>query len=338
MARAKKEAALTPEERLQAALVPDWEWPYKLPGNWCWTYLGVVSEIVMGQSPAGKSTTNDSSYMPLIGGAADMGELYPQVSRFTKTPTKQSQTDDVILSIRATLGRPIFSDGIYCLGRGVVAFRSSIVTKEFLRYFFIDQENYLYQNATGTTFAQVDSKTLKSMPFPLPPFHEQRRIVRRVESLFTKLDEAKDKAQKVVDEFKTRKAATLHQAFSGKLTANWRVEHGISMDSWKCVKFSDVLDVRDGTHDSPTYHDMGYPLITSKNLKDGQITDKDIRYISKEDYEKINERSKVDIGDILFAMIGTIGNPVVVQNEPQFAIKNMALFKNIGRINPYGRL
>ena len=86
MARAKKEAALTPEERLQAALVPDWEWPYKLPENWCWTYLGVVSEIVMGQSPAGKSTTNDSSYMPLIGGAADMGELYPQVSRFTKTP------------------------------------------------------------------------------------------------------------------------------------------------------------------------------------------------------------------------------------------------------------
>lgn len=155
--------------------------------------------------------------MPLIGGAADMGELYPQVSRFTKTPTKQSQTDDVILSIRATLGRPIFSDGIYCLGRGVVAFRSSIVTKEFLRYFFIDQENYLYQNATGTTFAQVDSKTLKSMPFPLPPFHEQRRIVRRVESLFSKLDEAKEKAQAVVDSFETRKAAILHKAFTAAL-------------------------------------------------------------------------------------------------------------------------
>ena len=240
MARAKKEAALTPEERLQAALVPDWEWPYKLPENWCWTYLGVVSEIVMGQSPAGKSTTNDSSYMPLIGGAADMGELYPQVSRFTKTPTKQSQTDDVILSIRATLGRPIFSDGIYCLGRGVVAFRSSIVTKEFLRYFFIDQENYLYQNATGTTFAQVDSKTLKSMPFPLPPFHEQRRIVRRVESLFSKLDEAKEKAQAVVDSFETRKAAILHKAFTGELTAKWREKHGVGMESWEKYKFNEL--------------------------------------------------------------------------------------------------
>ena len=255
MARAKKEAALTPEERLQAALVPDWEWPYKLPENWCWTYLGVVSEIIMGQSPAGKSTTNDSSYMPLIGGAADMGELYPQVSRFTKTPTKQSQTDDVILSIRATLGRPILSDGIYCLGRGVVAFRSSIVTKEFLRYFFIDQENYLYQNATGTTFAQVDSKTLKSMPFPLPPFHEQRRIVRRVESLFTKLDEAKDKAQKVVDEFKTRKAAILHQAFTGELTAKWREEHGVGMESWEHHQFSDLCAiVRGGSPSGPRCH------------------------------------------------------------------------------------
>lgn len=48
MARAKKEAILTPEERLQAALVPDWEWPYKLPENWCWTRLGNVSTIVGG--------------------------------------------------------------------------------------------------------------------------------------------------------------------------------------------------------------------------------------------------------------------------------------------------
>ena len=44
MARAKKEAALTPEERLQAALVPDWEWPYKLPKNWCWTTVGTICD------------------------------------------------------------------------------------------------------------------------------------------------------------------------------------------------------------------------------------------------------------------------------------------------------
>lgn len=52
-----------------------------------------------------------------------------------------------------------------------------------------------------------------------------------------------------------------------------------------------------------------------------------INYISEQDYRKINERSKVDVGDVLFAMIGTIGNPVLVTEEPNYAIKNMALFK-----------
>ena len=139
----------------------------------------------------------------------------------------------------------------------------------------------------------------------------------------------------MLDSFETRKAAILHKAFTGELTAKWRADYSLGMDSWKHAKFSDVLDVRDGTHDSPQYYDSGYPLVTSKNLKDGQITDKDIKYICQEDYDKINERSKVDVGDILFAMIGTIGNSVVVQVEPKFAIKNMALFKNIGKINPF---
>ena len=308
MARAKKEAALTPEERLQAALVPDWEWPYKLPENWCWTYLGVVSEIVMGQSPAGKSTTNDSSYMPLIGGAADMGKLYPQVSRFTKTPTKRSQTDDVILSIRATLGRPIFSDGIYCLGRGVVAFRSSIVTKEFLRYFFIDQENYLYQNATGTTFAQVDSKTLKSMPFPLPPFHEQRRIVRRVESLFTKLDEAKEKAQAVVDSFEIRKAAILHKAFTGELTAKWREEHGVRMESWEKRRINELARPRAGyAFDSKKFSNTGYQVVRMGNLY-GETLDlfRKPVFISEDDVDdSILNRALIKDGDILITLTGT---------------------------------
>ncbi|MBP5437784.1 MAG: restriction endonuclease subunit S [Treponema sp.] len=103
---------------------------------------------------------------------------------------------------------------------------------------------------------------------------------------------------------------------------------------WEIKKLSDVCDVRDGTHDSPKFYDKGYPLVTSKNLKNGKIEMTNLKYISKEDYEKINERSKVDINDILFAMIGTIGNPVLVTEEPDYAIKNMALIKDTGSIFP----
>ncbi|WP_431167241.1 restriction endonuclease subunit S [Tenacibaculum halocynthiae] len=98
-------------------------------------------------------------------------------------------------------------------------------------------------------------------------------------------------------------------------------------EGWELKIMSEVFDVRDGTHDSPKYQDEGYPLITSKNLKNGKITFDKIKYINKADYNNINKRSKVDIGDVLFAMIGTIGNPTLVTKEPNFAIKNVALFK-----------
>ena len=97
--------------------------------------------------------------------------------------------------------------------------------------------------------------------------------------------------------------------------------------SWEWVRLNNVLDVRDGTHDTPKYVDIGYPLITSKNLYTGVLSFEDIKFISEEDHRKINERSKVDIGDILFAMIGSIGNPVIVDCREDFSIKNVALFK-----------
>lgn len=93
------------------------------------------------------------------------------------------------------------------------------------------------------------------------------------------------------------------------------------------VRCADVVDVRDGTHDSPKYVLEGYPLVTSKNIKENIIDFETVNYISQEDFEKINMRSKVDVGDILMPMIGTIGNPIVVNTEKQFAIKNVALFK-----------
>lgn len=98
-------------------------------------------------------------------------------------------------------------------------------------------------------------------------------------------------------------------------------------EGWCWCVLSDYLDVRDGTHDTPKYVSSGYPLITSKNLNNGSVDLSNIKLISEEDYISINERSKVDTGDILFAMIGSIGNPAIVKEEHEYAIKNVALFK-----------
>ncbi len=285
----KKEASASP-------FVPVEEQPHPIPENWCWVKLEGISEIIMGQSPVGSDTTDDSSYMPLIGGAADMGIMYPLATRYTKVPTKISKNGDLILCIRATLGKPIFSDGEYCLGRGVAVIRPYIGEKEFYRYFFLTFEQYLYDNATGTTFAQVNSKTLQKMPVPLPSLPEQHRIVTRIESLFAKLDEAKEKAQAVVDGFELRKSAILHKAFTGELTERWRREHGVGLDSWKNTTLSEMVSgFKYGTSEKNTYNNSGMPVLRIPNVGTGTLCFEDMKYLAHNDVDEANQVHENDL-------------------------------------------
>lgn len=344
MARGKKAAAtLTPEEKLQQALVPVEEQPYEIPSNWLWVILGNAIHIKRGASPRPikQFVTEDENGVNWIKiGDTDDGKYVSSVKeKITEAGAKKSvfvEKGTLLLSNSMSFGRPYILNVEGCIHDGWLAITpSDCFNKEYLYYALLASNWYFEQVAVGTAVRNLNSDRVASTPISLPPLTEQQRIVDRIERIYAKLDEAKEKAQAVVDSFELRKSAILHKAFTGELTAQWRQEHCVGLDSWEDKIFKTVMDVRDGTHDSPVYFDEGYALVTSKNLKNGQITDKDLKYISKEDYDKINERSKVDVGDILFAMIGTIGNPVVVETEPDFAIKNVALFKNIGKINPY---
>ena len=156
-----------------------------------------------------------------------------------------------------------------------------------------------------------------SLEIPLPPLPEQKRIA----AILDKADAIRRKRQQAIQLADDFLRAVFLDMFGDPVT---------NPKGWPVDKFGNVFDVRDGTHDSPSYVSSGFPLITSKNIKNGEIDMLDVNYISKEDYELINRRSKVDVGDILMPMIGTIGNPAIVRDEPLFAIKNVALIK-LGR-------
>ena len=96
---------------------------------------------------------------------------------------------------------------------------------------------------------------------------------------------------------------------------------------WEWVRLQQAYDVRDGTHDTPKYQSTGFPLVTSKNLYGGVLDLSDVKLISPADHEQISARSRVNRDDILFAMIGSIGNPVIVDTDTEFSVKNVALFK-----------
>jgi type I restriction enzyme M protein len=156
---------------------------------------------------------------------------------------------------------------------------------------------------TGTGGLQrVPRDYVENFLIPLPPLDVQREIVAEIEGY-----------QKVIDGARA-------------VLDNYRPHIPINPD-WPIAELGEVCDVRDGTHDSPKYVLDGYPLITSKNLRDGFIDFSDVNFISREDLDAINKRSKVDAGDLLMPMIGTIGNPVIADTSKEFAVKNVALIK-----------
>ena len=256
MARAKKETALTPEERLQAALVPDWEWPYKLPENWCWTYQKAVCSLSTGEKRIG----NDYPYWEV---KCLRGITLPQIvssGNFVPVFSK------VILVDGENSGE-VFT--ILTSGYMGSTFRmlqiSAVVFPKYLELFILSNKDVYRNRKTGSAIPHLNKELFFSTPFPLPPLAEQQRIVDRIESLFAKLDEAKEKAQAVLDSFETRKAAILHKAFTGELTAKWREEHGVSIDNWKTTRFDSVAAIRSNLVDPAEY--QSFPHIAPDNIE-----------------------------------------------------------------------
>jgi restriction endonuclease S subunit len=104
--------------------------------------------------------------------------------------------------------------------------------------------------------------------------------------------------------------------------------------SWNIEDLENITEVKDGTHDSPKYKESGIPFITSKNLNNNNTIDwKNIKYISIEEHIKFHKRSNVSKGDIIFGMIGTIGTPVIIKEDFDFSIKNVALIKETSNYN-----
>ena len=131
----------------------------------------------------------------------------------------------------------------------------------------------------------------------LPELNEQRRVVGKIESLFAKLDEAKEKAQAVVDSFETRKAAILHKAFTGELTAKWREEHGVGMDSWEKKSVGELcISLKYGTA-KKSDASGNVVVLRMGNLQQGEIDWSDLAYSN--DPDDI-EKYKLFPGDVLF--------------------------------------
>lgn len=284
MARGKKKESLTLEERLQAALVPDWEQPYKVPENWCWTQLGTYIDFATDYVANGSFASlkqnvayyKEENYAILVK-TQDFSNSFTEDLTYTDKHgydfLKKSVLygGELILSNIGSIGK-VFR--VPQLNKPMTLAPNSIMIKcrretdyDLLYYYLLSPfgTEQLYSITTGTAVKKFNKTDLKTIYLPLPPLPEQQRIVDRIESLFAKLDEAKQKAQDALDSFETRKAAILHKAFTGELTARWRKEHGVGMESWAKKRFDEVATIKSNLVDPATFPD--FPHIAPDNIE-----------------------------------------------------------------------
>lgn len=247
----KKKTALTIEERLQQALVPAKEQPYEVPENWVWVRLGAIAEIVTGGTPSKKHPEYYGGNFPFYKPSdLDQGRLTYDASEYL---SEEGKNVSRIIPKNSTAVCCIGSIGkcgyLMCEGTTNQQINSAIPKINSLcLYYYLCTENFvqdLLSMASATTIAIVNKSKMESCAFPLPPLSEQQRIVERIEELLAKLDEAKERLQEVADSFAVRKAAILHNAFTGELTKQWRRENGVRDESWEEKKLSEITENQD---------------------------------------------------------------------------------------------
>ena len=176
--------------------------------------------------------------------------------------------------------------------------------------------DYAVEKSAGSLSPRVKWEHLKNYEFELPEMEHQRELVDLLWAM-TRTKKAYQELLKKTDELVKSQFIEMFGNMSEIITTS------------KTTTLGAVCDIRDGTHDTPKYCDEGYPLVTSKNVTAGYLDFSSCNLISKEDYDKIQKRSHVDCGDIIMPMIGTVGKPVIVETDREFAIKNVALIKFI---------
>ncbi|WP_028129694.1 restriction endonuclease subunit S [Selenomonas sp. AE3005] len=340
---AKKQQTI--EEKLQAALVPVEEQPYKVPENWCWVRLGRLANVKGGKRvPKGNSLVDEKTNHPYIR-VTDFQDMGIDVSAikyiddvvFEKIKNYTIARTDIYISIAGSIGKvgiiPEFLDGANLTENAAKITNINGVTQKMLLWYLTcnNAQNQMIGATISTTQPKLALFRIENISVPLPPCNEQYRIVARIESLFAKLDEAKEKIQEVLDGADLRRAAILHQAFTGKLTEKWRRENGVSDGSWDKVPLGNVIELLSGQDFKPTdYNDAkkGIPYITgASNFDDGVIIN---RWT-----EKPTVIAKRD--DILLVCKGSgYGKTIIADFEQaHIARQIMALRVKEGIINKY---
>lgn len=343
----KKKTALTIEERLQQALVPAEEQPYEVPENWVWVYGKNILMPMESKKPDGE----DFYYID-IDAIDNKNQVVTEAKKIktAQAPSRASRklhTGDTVFSlvrpylkniayVDEQLSECIASTGFFVCTPNA-ALNDKYLYNLMVSSYVVDGLNKYMKGDNSPSIRKDD---IENYPFPLPPLSEQQRIVERIEELFAKLDEAKERLQEVADSFAVRKAAILHKAFTGELTKQWRCENGVSDESWEESNFGKFTVSQYGYTEKAHWEKIGPKFLRITDIQDNKVDWDEVPWCPID--EDGMKQYAVEIGDIMIARTGaTTGKSYLICDDVEavfasFLIRLKVVNKNLDYNYLYG--
>lgn len=233
---------------------------------------------------------------------------------------------------------------------GYIVLSNSVKLDKTYYKYFLHRFDVAFMKLLGSGVRQtLNYNDIANCDLISPPLPEQTAIAAFLDRKTALIEQAIGIKQKQIELLKERRQILIHKAvtrgigsLSGAETPNIKLKDsgvdwiGEIPEGWSICKLKLLIDVKDGTHDTPAYVNAGadtYPLATTKHVTTGVLNLEEASHISTMDYYEIIKRSNVELGDIIMPMIGTIGSPIIVETSEKFAIKNLALFKTANSIS-----
>lgn len=222
----KKEVTL--EEKLKEAIIPKEEQPYEIPNNWEWVKLESVIKLISGRDVSSNLCNSDEKGIPYILGASNIKENRFLVERWIEKPVVISKKNDILLSVKGTIGRIYLQkESEINISRQIMALRPyCILEKHYLMYFLKNNIEKLKEKGNGL-IPGISREIILNKLIQLPPLEEQERIVKKLDSMLGRINEAKELIAQAKETFENRRASILNLAFSGELTRKWRESNSI---------------------------------------------------------------------------------------------------------------
>ncbi len=328
-----------------------------LPHNWSWVKLGDVGDIVGGGTPSTsieKYFDGDIAWITPADLTGFKNKCIPKGRRnITEAGLKNSSArlipkGSVLFSSRAPIGYVVIASNELCTNQG---FKSVIPNKkvdsEFVYYFLKSAKQLAEKNASGTTFKEISAKNFANLPFPLPLLLEQKKIVEKIEELFSGLDNGVASLKKAKAQIRLYRQSVLASAFNGKLVKDEKREtknefeaylngvQGVAKaaepkvdytnqlpEGWKWVKLGEVADIINGyAFKSGSFKNEGkFQVVKIGNVRPGNLRLEERQAFVDDIEQSILNRAQLKKNDLVISLTGTrkkrdYGYVAMVTNE-----------------------